>query len=892
MGPQRLQVGGEIDRGTPLAFRFNDTSYEGFAGDTLASALLANGVDVVTTSPIQGRVRGVMTAGIEEPSAFVEVTAPLLDVITPATTVELVDGLVATGRPGLGRLPLDDPSTPRCEPRHVHVETLVIGGGVAGIKAALDAAEAGGRVMLVDERPWLGGTSLADGDIEGRPPATWVAHYTARLETIPDAIVRIRATAMGLYDNCYVLVHEQSRPVECMWHVRTQRVVLATGAHERPIAFRDNDRPGVMLASGVIEYLRRFAVVCGERAVLFTTNDSAYASARALRDAGAEVGAIVDVRASSPAQTEARAEGFEVLPGWTVEGTEGHSRVSAVHVTNGTEQRTIDADLVAVSGGWNPVLHLHRAIGGGLVYDEARSCFVPAGPLPEWLEIVGTAAGDVPEAAAYWFVPAVDLSRHYVDFQRDSTVADIVDALDVGFRSAEHVKRYTYIGTAIDQGRLSNVVTTELVNQLLGRGPAAQGPTNARPPYKPVSFAALAGPGTGALFDPARVTPIHPWHVGHGAVFENVGQWKRPWFFPQGDEDLDATVQRECIAVRTGVGVMDATTLGKIDVVGRDSPAFLDRMYTNVMSSLQVGSIRYGMMVGLDGMVMDDGVAMRLADDRYVLTTTTGGAAAVLDHLEEWLQTEWPSLNVYCTSVTEQWATVAVAGPKARDVLAAMGTDIELSAGAFPWMTLREGTVAGLPARVARVSFSGELAYEINVASWHGLALWEAVMDAGESFGVTPYGTETMHVMRAEKGYVIVGQDTDGTVTPADLGMSWIVSTAKDDFVGKRSLRRPDTRRPDRKRIVGLLPNDPHALLPEGAQLVLKDTDAIPAPMIGHVTSSYRSAVLERTFALALVARGAELHGRTVLAPLPGGTVTATVTDPIFYDPQGARRDG
>jgi sarcosine oxidase subunit alpha len=454
------------------------------------------------------------------------------------------------------------------------------------------------------------------------------------------------------------------------------------------------------------------------------------------------------------------------------------------------------------------------------------------------------------------------------------------------------VKRATYIGTAVDQGRTSGVLTAEIVNTALGWDPGAQGPTNARPPYTPVSYVALAGPYRGDLLDPIRLTPIHASHVEGGAVFENVGQWKRPCYFPRGGESIDDAAERECVAVRKAVGAMDASTLGKIEVVGPDAPTFLDRMYTNRMSNLKVGSIRYGLMCGLDGMVFDDGVAMRIAEDHYLVTTTTGGAARVLDHFEEWLQTEWTDLRVFCTSVTEQWAVVAVNGPRARDVLAAAGTDVDLSKETFPHMTFRDGTVAGMPARLARVSFSGELAFEIHVAGRHGPHAWKALIAAGEPFGIAPYGTEAMHVLRAEKGYVIVGQDTDGTVTPFDLGMDWIVNPSKGDFIGRRSFSRPDAARPDRKQLVGLLPEDPEVLLPEGAQIVLQDTAAIPMAMAGHVTSSYRSPALGRTFALAMLKGGHAMHGRTVFAPLPEGTVAATVTPPLFYDPEGARRDG
>jgi sarcosine oxidase, subunit alpha len=586
------------------------------------------------------------------------------------------------------------------------------------------------------------------------------------------------------------------------------------------------------------------------------------------------------------------------VPGGVLERARGDGRVEDVVVRDPSgEHFRLAADLVAVSGGFNPAIGLWRSIGGAVRFDDERACFLPV-PLPDgtgpsWLSVIGSAAGDgLPASAPYWFVPANDYSEHFVDLQRDQTVADVARALEAGLASIEHVKRATYIGTAVDQGRTSGVLAAEIVNQLLGADPGAQGPTNARPPTLPVSFAALAGPYRGRLLDPIRVTPIHDRHVAAGAVFEDVGQWKRPRYFPHADEAMDDAVARECLAVRTHAGVLDASTLGKIEVVGPDAGAFLDRMYANRMSNLAVGGIRYGFMLGLDGMVLDDGVAMRLADDRYFVSTTTGGAALVLDGFEEWLQTEWPELRVFCTSVTEQWADVAIAGPRARDVLDAVGTDVDLSIDAFPFMTFRDGTVAGVPARIARVSFTGELSYEVMVAGWHAVHVWDEVMRAGERFGLAPYGTETMHVLRAEKGFVIVGQDTDGTVTPFDLGMDWIVNMSKGDFVGRRSLSRADTSRPGRKQLVGLLTDDPDTLLPEGAQLVLEGDVRIPVRTAGHVTSSYRSPTLGRTLALAMLADGHAMHGRTVFAPLEHGVVAAAVTEPAFYDPEGARRDG
>ena len=827
---RRLDAGGSwIDRSRPLTFRFDGEEYEGFEGDTLASALLANGIFAGFTSPILDRPRGVMTAGPEEPNAFVEISEPWFDAIVAATMVELVDGLVTEPRAGVGRLP-DPGETPSIDAahRHVHVETLVIGGGPAGRRAAVAAASRGDRVLLVDERH--------------------------RIDHPPNGVTVLpRTTAIGVYDDGYVVAHERSTTLERLWHVRAARVVLATGAHERFVAFAGNDRPGVMLASSAAAYVDRFGVLPGDRVAIFTTNDAGLESADALRASGADI-------------------------------------VHTLGVGEDPSAAMVDVDLLLVSGGWNPNLTLWRSMGGGLRYSRRLATFRPEDVGPPWLEVVGSADGDgLPASEAHWLEPADDYSEHFVDLQRDQTVADIAEALDAGLVSVEHVKRATYIGTAIDQGRTSGVLTAAIVNQLLGAGPDAQGPTGARPPTVPIQYATIAGPDRGDLLDPVRRTRIHAWHEERGAVFEDVGQWKRPRYFPIGAETMEAAVARESLAVRNAAGVLDASTLGKIEVVGPDAAAFLDRMYTNPMSTLQVGSIRYGFMLGLDGMVADDGVAMRLGEDHFLVTTTTGNAAMVLDRFEEWLQTEWPDLRVFCTTVTEQWTDVAVAGPRAREVLATLGTDIDLASEAFPFMTLRDGIVASIPVRVARVSFTGELTYEILVDGRRGLELWEAVMNAGTPFGLTPFGTEAMHVLRAEKGFVIVGQETDGTVTPDDLGMDWIVRKDDSDFIGRRSLRRTDDLRDDRKQLVGLLPNE---LLPEGAQLVEEDTGRIPMPMIGHITSSYESPTLGRPIALALVERGRSRDGETVYAPLPGHTISAKVVPPAFYDREGARRDG
>ncbi|MFF3326271.1 sarcosine oxidase subunit alpha family protein [Streptomyces sp. NPDC002889] len=936
--PFRLPAAGRVRRDEPLTFTFDGTTYEGFRGDTLASALLANGIIRAGTSIKLGRPRGIFSAGVEEPNAVVQIEEPFPEPMLPATAVELYEGLVASSLPGQGRL-ATDPDPARYDAVHAHCDLLVVGAGPAGLAAASAAAGSGARVILADDQPDLGGSLLGTGRL-----LDWAGDTGARLEAEPEVRVLRRTTVFGYYDDNHVLAVERrtnhlggeapehvSR--ERVWRIRARRVVLATGAHERSLAFADNDRPGVMLAAAARTYAHRYGVLPGRRAVVFTTNDSAYAAALDLSAAGVDIAAVVDTR-PGPGEWARRAQdaGIEVLTGHAVVGTEGEQRLTAVAVApygEGLSRRELSADLLLVSGGWNPVTHLFSQAGGTLRYDEVLGSFVPDS-CRQAVEVAGSANGvmDLPgvlaEGAAagaraveaegcaartpglpvvadepqsppmqVFVVPGAGSAPRFVDLQRDVTVDDLARATGAGMRSVEHTKRYTTAGTANDQGKTSGVLAGGTVAHLLGIDISALGTTTFRPPYTPVSFATLAGRDRGALHDPVRVTALHDWHVAHGALFENVGQWKRPWYYPRDGEDMKAAVLRECRAAREGVAFMDASTLGKIDVQGPDAALFLDRLYTNMMSTLKVGMIRYGVMCRLDGMVFDDGTAIRLAEDRFLVTTTTGNAAAVLDWMEEWLQTEWPELRVHCTSVTEQWATVALVGPRSRELLAALAPELALANDDFPFMAWRESTVANIPARVCRISFSGELAYEINVSPWDAHTLWEALYTAGSPFGITPYGTETMHVLRAEKGYPIIGQDTDGTVTPQDLGMSWVVSKKKPDFIGKRSHARADTTRGDRKHLVGLLPEDPDAFLPEGTHLV---ADSVlpdpPVPMLGHVTSSYHSAALGRTFALALIKGGRDRIGERLYAPVGDRLVPVTVARPVLYDPEGARRDG
>ncbi|MFE7159542.1 sarcosine oxidase subunit alpha family protein [Streptomyces sp. NPDC057636] len=956
MTDQQFRLGqeGRVDRTTFLHFTLDGRELTGHPGDTLASAMLANGIVAAAPSLYRGRPRGIVSAGVEEANALVQLGGSCSEGMLPATTVELYDGLSATTLSGMGRLdPTPDPAV--YDKKYVHTDVLVVGAGPAGLTAAAAAAESGARVILVDDQPELGGTLLSE-----RARSGWVAEVRAALDAAPEATVLTRTTAFGSYDDNYVLALERrtdhlgadapdpssgvSR--QRLWHIRARQVVLATGAHERPLTFAGNDRPGVMLAASVRTYINRYGVAPGRRAVVATTNDSAYDTVADLHAAGLDIAAVVDARPelSQRAAEIATATGVRVLTGSAVVDTTGESRLTGVTVqgldTDGQlpgDGEQFDCDLLAVSGGWSPVVHLHSQRQGKLRWDDDLVAFVPDGSVRDQ-QIVGAARGTYgldgalaegaragalaateagfpvpvpaapsegarPDVRALWLVPSPagepgTWDTHFVDLQRDVTVADVWRSTGAGMRGVEHVKRYTSLGTANDQGKTSGLNAIGVIAEALGAGasPGEIGTTAYRAPYTPVAFAALAGRERGELFDPERTTSVHGWHVAHGAAFEDVGQWKRPWYYPRPGEDMDAAVARECRAAREGVAFMDATTLGKIEIWGADAGEFLNRVYTNAFKKLKPGMARYGVMCKPDGMIFDDGVTLRLDENRYFMTTTTGGAAGVLDWLEEWLQTEWPELDVHCTSVTEQWATVAVVGPKSRDVIAKLAPELDVSAEAFPFMAFHETTLAsGIPARVCRISFSGELAFEINVSSWYGRAVWEQVHEAGKPYDITPYGTETMHVLRAEKGFIIVGQDTDGTVTPQDANMDWVVSKRKD-FIGNRSYSRADTTRADRKQLVGLLPTDRTTRLPEGSQLIAQDTpltpEAGPVPMLGHVTSSYHSAALGRPFALALVAGGRARIGSTLLAPVGDDLVPVEVTDSVLYDPEGTKRDG
>jgi sarcosine oxidase subunit alpha len=996
--PFRTARGGRVDREQELQFTFNGKRYTGLQGDTLCSALLANGVHMVGRSWKYHRPRGVMSAGSEEPNALFQVEKGNRTIPNArGTQVELYADLDASSvncwpsidfdllsinswfarlmpagfyyktfmwpkamwmkyehfirkASGLGVAPTEtDPD--RYEHTHAHCDLLVVGGGVAGLSAALVAGRAGARVIVADEQAEFGGLTLvSQAQIDGVDAGQWIADAIVELQGMAEVTLLPRSTVFGYHDYNFLTINQRlsdhlplaDRPPgrEKLWQVRAQQVVLATGAAERPLIFANNDRPGIMLASAVSIYTNRYAVKPGSRAVVFTNNDSAYQTALDLKAAGVDVVALIDARSdcASEIANTVRSAGIEVQNGSVVVDTAGRKRLSSIQVmrlsadgnsVSGSPQ-SIGCDLLAVSGGWSPVVHLNAQSGARPEWDEAVAMFKPgkptqaqfsAGGANGTLDLAGclqegSAAGGaalkacgfkakitVPSALRVdseailplWNLPSPYAPgrgpKAFIDMQNDVGAADIQLAVREGFQSVEHVKRYTAMGFGTDQGKLGNINGMGILAQTLGQSIAATGTTTYRPNYTPISFGAFAGQNLGdCLFDPVRKTAMHGWHEENGAMFEDVGQWKRPWYYPQAGESLDDAVNRECLAVRASVGILDASTLGKIEVRGKDSAKFLEMIYTNNWMKLEVGKGRYGFMLGEDGMVMDDGVTIRLAEDHFFMHTTTGGAAGVLAWMERWLQTEWPEMDVFLTSVTDHWATAAVVGPKSREVVAGVCDGIDFAAAEFPFMASRSGTIGDVECRVNRISFSGELAYEVNVPANYGRFMWEELMQAGKPHNITPYGTETMHVLRAEKGYVIVGQDTDGSVTVDDLGLGWAISKTKADFIGKRSLDRPDTVRKDRKHLVGLMTKDPQTVIPEGAQLVIDARAALPIPMVGHVSSSYYSACCGHSIAMALVKGGHQRMGETLFAPLADGRVIeATITEPLFYDKEGAK---
>ena len=989
----RVEGKGRINRSRPVNFTFDGKTYQGYEGDTVASALLANGVHLMGRSFKYHRPRGPVAAGSEEPNALIGTRRGpgRFEPNTRATVQEIWGGLETSSQnkypslkfdvgavndaaymlfsagfyyktfmwprsfwdkvyepfiraaAGLGVSPTEeDPDS--YASRNLHCDVLIVGAGPSGLAAARVAAEAGLKVVLVDENPEVGGTLLSEpqAQIGGTAAWDWVASELAALKAA-GVKVMTRTTAIGYYHQNLIGLCERltdhlpnlpaDTPRERLWRVRAKQVVLAQGALEKPLVFHGNDRPGVMLAGAAQSYLNRYGVLVGQRPVVLTSHDSAWYAAFDLADAGARVQAIADTRETvdEALLTGARQRGIPVKLGRTATATKGRLRVSSIRLNPVSGGKVgageeIACDAVLMSGGWTPSLHLFSHTKGTLAWDDDRTTFLPE-RTPEDCVIAGAsrgvwgiaaalndgaekgrevalALGTSADAASYAVAQdragtgvshkelPTDLSpgkaKAFVDYQNDVTAKDLRLAVREGMRSIEHVKRYTTNGMATDQGKMSNINGLNIASDALGKKQPQVGLTTFRPPYTPTSFGAFAGYHRGGHFEVTRKTQIDLWAEEQGAVFEPVGQWRRAWYFPRPGEDMEAAVRRECRATRAGVGIFDASTLGKIEVVGPDAVEFMNRMYTNPWTKLAPGRCRYGLLCGDDGFIRDDGVIGRMAQDKFHVTTTTGGAARVLNMMEDYLQTEWPDLDVWLTSTTEAWSTIALNGPEAARLLAPLVEGVELTEAAFPHMSCVECTVAGMPARLFRVSFTGEIGFEVNVPAPMGRKLWELLWEAGQRFNICAYGTETMHVLRAEKGYIIVGQDTDGTVTPYDAGMGWAVGKAKPDFVGKRGLARPDLVAEGRKQLVGLLTED-GSKLEEGAQIVFDPKQAIPMTMVGHVTSSYHSDAAGRPIALALVQGGHGRMGETVHIPMPERTIAAKITSTVFVDPENTR---
>lgn len=989
--PNRIATGGIVDRSRTLQFTFDGVNYIGHPGDTIASALLANDVMLTGRSFKYHRPRGILSAGSEEPNALVELRRGLFrEPNTKATMAELYDGLEASSQnrwpslsfdvmsinsilspifvagfyyktfmwpaafweriyepairraAGLGRAAAGaDPDT--YEKATAFCDVLVIGAGPAGLAAALSAARSGARVILADENFALGGRCLDDGrQIDGRAVASSVADVEAELQAIADVQILRRTTVFGAYDGgtygavervCdHLAAVPKGLPRQRLWRLVAKQTILTSGATERPIVFGGNDLPGVMLAGSVRTYINRFGVVPGKRAVVFANNDDAATTIHELRLAGAEVVALIDSRRAPGPRVRAIAEtaGVQLISGGVVVDALGKKRVSGVRIcTQNGEERRLECDLVAVSGGWNPNIQLTTHLGGKPVWDERIAAF-NAGALPMGMSVAGAAGGSftlksaleygalagsaAAEATgfkpAHFDLPQVDpegesisalwrvsgsRGKAFVDMQNDVTASDVELSEREGFRAVEHLKRYTTLGMATDQGRTGNVNALAIMAELTGKKIPETGIPVARPPYTPVAIGALAGHHRGREFKPTRFPPSYFWAKEQGAAFVETGLWLRPSYFPRRDErDWLQTVTREVRTVRSAVGICDVSTLGKVDVQGADAAAFLDRIYMNGMKTLAVGRARYGAMLREDGILMDDGTIARFGDNHYFVTTTTANAVKVFQHMEFCHQWLWPELDVQLISATEQWAQYAVAGPRSRELLRKIvDPNFDISDPAFPYLAVGEVTVCGgTKARLFRLSFSGERAYEIGVPARFGDALMRRLMEAGQEFGAIAYGTEALGVMRIEKGH-ISGPELNGTTTPHDVGLGGMASTKKD-YIGRMLSGRPGLTDESRPSLVGIRPVDRSARLRSGAHFIARNVKPIAANDEGYVTSVAFSPSNGHWVGLGLLLGGLKRKGEIIRAydPLRDENMLVTVVSPVFYDADGEKLRG
>jgi sarcosine oxidase subunit alpha len=987
----RLSKGGRlIDRSKPLSFSFNGRKMQGYRGDTLASALLGQDQMLLGRSFKYHRPRGLVASGAEEPNALVGLgEGNRFEPNQRVTTTELFDGAVTATQnhwpslefdvgainntfarflpggfyyktfmfprfawkhvfepvirqsAGLGKVPKERDAD-RYEYAYAFADLVIVGGGIAGLSAALEAGRAGKRVLVVEQNAHWGGRAPVDGvEIDGQSAEAWVKSTVEALGNMENVTLRTRTMASGLYDHGYVLAYERiadhtpgdGRPRHRLWRIRAGHLVTATGAIERPLSFAGNDIPGVMLAGAVRDFVVNWAVSPGDRTVIVTNNDDAYRTALALADAGLIVPAVVDARAkvSGALPDAVRSKGIRVLEGRGIAKVKGGKRVTGVAICaqagEGAELEVIDCDAVAMSGGWSPVVHLWSHCGGKLIWDAAKAMFRPDPARPAtgddgaaMVTAIGSANGaltadevlaDVARAMGgsaaktnavaegsieqVWVMPqgaGTKLkTKMWLDYQNDVKVSDVQLAAREGYESVEHTKRYTTLGMATDQGKLSNINGLAILSDALHQEIPATGTTTFRPPYTPISMGAIAGEARGEIFQPLRRTPIHDWLDTNGAYWEPVGLWRRPYCIRRSGESIESAVHREVKNVRQNVGLLDASTLGKIVVKGPDAGKFLDMLYTGVMSTLPVGKCRYGLMCSENGFLSDDGVVARLSEDTWLCHTTSGGADRIHAWMEDWLQCEWWDWKVYTANLTEEYAQIAVVGPNARKVLEKLG-GMEVSKEALPFMEWRDGILGGFRTRVYRISFSGELSYEISVPASEGRAFWEALIAAGAEFGIAPYGTEALHILRAEKGFIMIGDETDGTVIPQDLNLNWAISKKKADYLGKRAQERSHMASPERWKLVGLESVD-GSVIPEGAYAVADGVNANGQRNVqGRITSTYFSPTLGKGIAMGLVKHGPDRMGEVIEFPVDNGRVVkARIVDQVFYDKEGAKQN-